>query len=46
MINIKLANIPIQLDNRYPDLEDFCRDYVTQEPPQMVLSVTAHTVSR
>ena len=44
MINIKLANIPIQLDNRYPDLEDFCRDYVTQEPPQMVLSVTAQEI--
>lgn len=44
MINIKLANVPIQLDNRYPDLEVFCRDYITQELPQMVLSVTPQEI--
>ena len=40
MINVKLAEISIQLDNRYPDLEQLCREYVTEEPAQMSLRVT------
>jgi len=45
MVKIKLADISIQLDNRYPDLEQLCRGYETQEPPQMVLSVTPEEIA-
>ena len=44
MIRIKIAELGVALDNRYPDLEDFCRDYVTDEPAQMVLSVTPEEI--
>lgn len=40
MVNIKLAEIPVQMDNRFPDLEALCREYVTEEQPQICLSVS------
>ena len=40
MVNIKLADIPIQMDNRFPDLEYLCAGYETDEPPQICLSVS------
>ena len=40
MIKIQLARIPIQLDNRFPDLEQFCRGYETDESPVLRLSVS------
>ena len=46
MVKIKLAEIPIGLDNRYPDLEWLCRDYVTRETPQLVLSVTEEEIEK
>jgi len=46
MVNIKLAGIPIGLNNRYPDLEWLCRDYVTRETPQLVLSVTEEEIEK
>lgn len=39
MIKIQLAGIPIQLDNRFPDLEQFCQGYETDESPVLRLSV-------
>lgn len=44
MVNIKIAGISIQLDNRYPDLEEFCRGYETEEPAQMFLQVTQEEI--
>ena len=40
MVRIELADIPIQMNNRFPELEWLCREYVTDEVPKIVLSVT------
>ena len=40
MVKIKLADICVELENRYPDLEDFCRGYETELPGMMRLRVT------
>jgi len=44
MVKIKLAEIPIGLDNRYPDLEWLCRGYVTDEEPLLSVSVTPEEI--
>lgn len=46
MVNIKLAGIPIGLDNRYPDLEVFCRGYETDETAEITLSVTPEEIEQ
>ena len=46
MINIKLADISIRLKNRYPDVEDLCWEYETQEEPVMTLSVSQEEIER
>ena len=33
MITIEIAGLAIGIDNRYPYLERFCADYLTQKPP-------------
>lgn len=40
MVHVKLAGIPVCFQNRYPDLEFLCREYVTEETPVITLSVT------
>jgi len=40
MINIRLADIPVQMDPRFPELESLCRGYETKEPPVISLSVS------
>lgn len=40
MVKIKLADICVELENRYPDLEAYCRGFETELPAQMVLQVT------
>ena len=40
MVNIKLADISIRMENRYPELEILCRGYETEEAPLLTLSVT------
>ena len=40
MVNVLLAGVPIAFENRYPDLEYLCREYVTEETPVLTLSVT------
>ena len=40
MVNIKLAGIPIGLDNWYPDLAWLCREYMTEEAPLFTLGIT------
>lgn len=44
MVKINLAGIPIQLNNRYPDLEQLCRGYETADTPVMVLSVSPQEI--
>ena len=40
MVNIKLADIPVQMNNQYPDLEILCQEYLTEEQPKLFLSVS------
>lgn len=40
MVNIKLADIPVQMNNQYPDLEILCQEYLTEEQPKIFLSVS------
>ena len=40
MVRARLAGIPVQMNNRFPELEWLCRDYVTDEDPLITLSVT------
>ena len=44
MVNVKLAGIPVCFENRYPDLECLCREYVTEETPVLTLSVTREEI--
>ena len=46
MINIKLADIPVQMNNQFPDLEYLCRDYMTDEAPELQLSVTREELEK
>ena len=40
MVKVKLAGIPILMNNRFGELETLCRDYMTDEEPLISLSVT------
>ena len=40
MITLKLAGIPIGVDNRYPYIEKLARDYVTHETAEFVVAAT------
>lgn len=40
MVKVKLAGVPIEMDNRYPDLAWLCAGYETDEAPQISLAVT------
>lgn len=44
MVNISLAGIPIQLHNRYPELEELCRSYETEETSVISLAVTQEEI--
>lgn len=44
MVNIKLADIPIQLNNRYPDVADLCRGYETGEPARLTVTATPEEI--
>ena len=44
MVNVKLADIPVRFDNRYPDLEYLCAGYETDEEPVIRLSVTPEEI--
>ena len=36
----------MEIDNRYPQLEAFCRDYRTHQPPQLTISVSEAEIDR
>jgi len=40
MVNIELAGFPVQFNNRFSYLENFCRGYETAEKPIMTLSAS------
>lgn len=40
MVKVQLAGIPVQMNNRSPELEVLCRDYLTEEGPVITLSAT------
>lgn len=40
MVKVQLAGIPVQMNNRFPELEVLCRDYLTEEEPVITLSAT------
>ena len=40
MITIKIAELAIGIDNRYPYLARFCADYLTDEPPLFTVHAT------
>lgn len=46
MINVKLADIPVQMNNQFPDLEYLCRDYMTDEAPELQLFVTKEELEK
>ena len=46
MINVKLADIPVQMNNQFPDLEYLCRDYMIDEAPELQLSVTREELEK
>lgn len=39
MVRLLLARIPVQFDNRYPDLEHLCRGFETELPPELTIRV-------
>jgi len=44
MVRVLLAGIPVAFDNRYPDLENLCRDYETKEEPLITMSVSQEEI--
>ena len=40
MFNIRVADIVIEIDNKYKYIEKMCRDYITDEPAVFSVSVT------
>jgi len=46
MVKVKLADIPVCFENRYPDLEILCRGYETDEPAKITLSVTPEEIEQ
>lgn len=46
MVNVRLADVSIQFQNRYSDLAHLCRGYETEEPAQIILSVTQQEIEK
>lgn len=44
MVRVQLAGIPVQMNNHFPELEILCREYITDESPKIVLSVTQEEI--
>lgn len=44
MVKVNLAGIPVQMNNRFPELESLCREYMTDEIPAITLSVTQEEI--
>ena len=46
MITIKVADLPIGLENRYPFVERMCRDYLTEEPPLFTVTASEEEIDK
>lgn len=46
MVKVTLAGIPIQMNNRFPELEVLCRGYETEEEPLIALHVTQNEIEQ
>ena len=46
MINLKLADFGIQIDNKYEYLEKMCVDYISDVPVDLEVSVTEEEITR
>jgi len=46
MLKIKLADIPVQLNNRFTELEQLCAGYECDDAPLMELSVSEEDIAR
>lgn len=44
MVRVQLAGIPVQMNNRFPNLQVLCRGYETDEDPIITLSVTQEEI--
>lgn len=44
MVRVQLAGLPVQMNNRFPNLEALCRGYETREDPVITLSVTQEEI--
>lgn len=44
MVDIKLAGIPIRLNNRYTDVALLCRGYETEEPARLTVTVSTEEI--
>ena len=40
MVRLLLAGIPVEFDNRYPDLVSLCRGFETELPPELTIRVS------
>ena len=46
MLKIKIAGIPIGINNRYRHVEQLCRDYLTDEEPLFTVSATDEELAK
>ena len=46
MLKIKIAGIPIGINNRYRHIEQLCRDYLTDEEPLFTVSATDEEIAK
>lgn len=46
MLRVQLAGIPVQMNNRFPDLQALCQGYETDEDPSITLSVTQDEIGQ
>ena len=46
LITIKVADLPIGLENRYPFVERMCRDYLIEEPPLFTVTASEEEIDK
>lgn len=46
MIVIKIADMPIGIDNRYKYIESYAKDYLTDEEPMLTIRITDEDIQR
>ncbi len=44
MVKIKVADICVQINNRYPEMERLCKGYETDEPPVFQITVSSQEI--